>query len=286
MLHHIKNVAAAIQFIETHLTDKLDLESVAAAVHYSKYHLHRIFVSTVGMTVHDYAQRRRLTEAAKLLVFSNRPIIEIALLAGYESQQAFTDTFRAMYKKAPGQFRDEGEFYPLQLRYELHASPTLIAGEIDWQNDIVPATERDIPAWMALVRMVVDGFPHLNEAEYLRALHRQIQEKRALIMKDGEVAIGILAFCPETGSIDFFGIHPQYRDCGIAQAFVQRVLDELTEQTPVSITTFREGDKADPGQRAVIQSLGFAEAELLTEFGYPTQRFILRKEQTEGDGDV
>ena len=286
MLHHIENVAAAIQFIETHLTEKLDLEGVAAAVHYSKYHLHRIFVSTVGMTIHDYAQRRRLTEAAKLLVFSDRPIIEIALLAGYESQQAFTDTFRAMYKKAPGQFRDEGEFYPLQLRYELHASPTPVKGEIDWRRDIVPAAERDIPAWIALVRMVVDGFPHLNEAEYLRTLHRQIQEKRALIMKDGEVAIGILAFCPETGSIDFFGIHPQYRDRGIAQAFVRRVLDELTEQTPVSITTFRKGDKADPGHRAVIKSLGFAEAELLTEFGYPTQRFILRKAQTEGDGDV
>lgn len=280
------NISAAISFIETHLSEKLDLGRVAAAVHYSKYHLHRLFVSTVGMTIHDYVQRRQLTEAAKLLVFSDRPILEIALLAGYKSQQAFTDIFRAMYKKAPGQFREEGEFYPLQLRYELQAAPIPVKGTIDPQNDIITASEDDIPRWMELVRMVVDGFPHLHEAEYLQTLQRQIRQKRALIMKDGETAIGILAFNPETGSIDFFGIHPQYREHGIAKAFVRRVLDELAAETPVSITTFRAGDKADPGHRAAIQSLGFAEGELLTEFGYPTQRFILKPRQREDSGDA
>ena len=37
---------------------------------YSKYHLHRIFSDAVGLTIHDYVQRRQLTEAAKLLVDS------------------------------------------------------------------------------------------------------------------------------------------------------------------------------------------------------------------------
>ena len=38
----------------------------------------------------------------------------------------------------------------------------------------------------------------------------------------------------------------------------------------LSITTFREGDRADTGHRRAIKGLGFAEAELLVEFGYPT----------------
>ena len=42
---------------------------ISGAVHYSKYHLHRVFSDTVGLTIHDYIQRRQLTEAAKLLVF-------------------------------------------------------------------------------------------------------------------------------------------------------------------------------------------------------------------------
>ena len=48
----------------------------------------------------DYPRlrRRQLTEAAKLLVFSKKPIIEIALMSDYESQQAFTDIFKAILK--------------------------------------------------------------------------------------------------------------------------------------------------------------------------------------------
>ena len=92
--HKIENISAVISYIETHLNEKLDLDTVASAVCYSKYHLHRMFTDTVGITLHDYIQRRQLTEAAKLLVFSEKPIIEIALIAGYESQQAFTSIFK------------------------------------------------------------------------------------------------------------------------------------------------------------------------------------------------
>lgn len=88
------SIEAVIDYIESHLDGKLELETVAEAVHYSKYHLHRLFTETVGMTIHDYVQRRQLTEAAKLLVFSDKPIIEIAFICGYESQQSFSLAFK------------------------------------------------------------------------------------------------------------------------------------------------------------------------------------------------
>ena len=52
--------AQAIRYIEGHLNGKLELETVAAALHYSKFYLHRCFTKTVGLTVHDYVQRRQL----------------------------------------------------------------------------------------------------------------------------------------------------------------------------------------------------------------------------------
>lgn len=230
------------------------------------------------MTIHDYVQRRQLTEAAKLLVFSDRPILEIALSAGYESQQSFTDIFKAMYKKTPNQYREEAEFYPLQLRYVLNDSPTYLAGK-DWHDKIVFATEEDIPKWIELVHLVIDGFPHLDEKQYSEQLQKYIENKRALILKDVDTAIGIMAFNEVTGSIDFFGIHPQYRKRDITKAFCEKALYELVCSTQISVTTFREGDKADTGYREIWESLGFSEAELLVEFGYPTQRFILQKPQ-------
>lgn len=281
MLRNVANVIAAINYIEEHLSDKLDLEIVANAVHYSKYHLHRIFTETVGLTIHDYVQRRQLTEAAKLLVFSDKPILEIAFISGYESQQAFTTIFKAMYKKSPNQYRENEEFYPLQLRYTLNKEPTKIETDIDWKTEIAFATLLDIPQWMELVRLVIDGFPYLKENEYEEMLKQYIQKKHALIIKDNNIAIGIMAFNAEIGSIDFLGIHPQYRKKGITKAFLQKAMDELLRDKMISITTFREGDKADPGYRKIFKSLGFAEAELLVEFGYPTQRFVLTKKDWE-----
>lgn len=278
---NIKNVMAAIDYIESHLHEKLDLETVARALHYSKYHLHRMFTDTVGLTIHDYVQRRQLTEAAKLLVLSDRPILEIALSAGYESQQSFTDIFKVKYKKSPNQYREEEEFYPLQLRYVLNENPTN-SDEKDLQNKIVFATREDIPKWMELVALVIDGFPHLDETQYLEQLQEYIRNKRALILKDADTAIGIMAFHEVTGSIDFLGVHPQYRKRGIAKSFCEKALYELARSAQISVTTFREGDKADTGYRETWESLGFTEAELLIEFGYPTQRFLLQREKPEG----
>lgn len=281
MRKNVKNVMGVIDYIENHLYEKLDLETVAGAVHYSKYHLHRIFTKTVGLTLHTYVQRRQLTEAAKLLVFSDKPILEIALIAGYESQQSFSDVFKSIYKKSPEQYREEEEFYPLQLRYVLNENPINLEEEIHWQQKIVFATNDDIAEWMRLVHLVVDGFPHLNEQQYLETLQESICSRRALILKDADTAIGIMAFNEMTGSIDFLGIHPQYRMKGIEKAFCLKALHELAHSDAITITTYREGDKADTGHREVFKSIGFTEDELLVEFGYPTQRLILRNDKSE-----
>ena len=113
-------IETVIDYIESHIDSKLDLETVAEAVHYSKYHLHHMFTDAVGMTIHDYVKRRQLTEAARLLAFSDKTVIEIAFICGYESQQAFTYAFKSMYKIPPAQYRENCEFYPLQLRFSLH----------------------------------------------------------------------------------------------------------------------------------------------------------------------
>lgn len=279
-MKNLETVIAAIHYIETHLSnEKIDLDIVAAAVHYSKYHLHRIFTDTVGLTIHDYVQRRQLSEAAKLLVFSNKPILDIAILAGYDSQQAFSNVFKAMYKQSPHQFRKNEVFYPLQLEYNfINQRESLENAQKNFTREIHFAKEADIPLWMDLVCLVIDGFPHLEENEHLTVLKRYIAGKSALIMTEGDICIGGMMINYETGSIDFLAVHPLYRKQGISQDLLNVALTELQKNKEISITTFREGDKADTGYRKALMELGFAEAELLTEFGYPTQRMVLAKE--------
>ncbi len=269
--HRILNIEAAIDFIEQHLDGRLDLETVASALHYSKYHLHRMFTRTVGMTVHDYVQRRQLTEAAKLLVFSEKPVIEIAILCGYESQQAFSAAFKAMYKTPPAAYRERQDFYPLQLKFTLHREPA--ETEVSKSN-VRFAKKADVDAWMEIVRLAVDGYPCLDEAEYLHQLENAIRDRRALVFHDGGTVVGVLIFSYRTGSIDFMGVHPQYRNRGIQRIFLDKLLEELLPMREISMTTYREGDRADTGYRDELKALGFAERELLVEYHYPTQRFV------------
>lgn len=155
----------------------------------------------------------------------------------------------------------------------------MLDNEENIQWDIDYASEEDISCWMVLVQLVIDGFPHLHEDEYIQVLKQRIKTKQALILKDNEIAIGAMLFSYKTGSIDFLGTHPLYRKKGIPQAFLDKLMRELLKGMKISITTYREGDKADTGHRKAIMDLGFAEGELLVEFGYPTQRFVLPKER-------
>ena len=272
------SIEAVIDYIESHLDGKLELETVAEAVHYSKYHLHRLFTETVGMTIHDYVQRRQLTEAAKLLVFSDKPIIEIAFICGYESQQSFSLAFKAMYKSPPAEYREERSFYPLQLRFILHRRTTAMEFTI---QDIRLAEKKDIVDWMNLMRLVIDGYPVMDEDDYLAKLEESIDEKRALVLREGDILIGAMAFTYSPGSIEFLGVHPQYRNRGLQKVFLDALLEIYLPGQEISTTTFREQDKADTGHRDMLLQLGFAEKELLTEFGYPTQRFVLPPKKQE-----
>lgn len=268
----IVNIETVIEYIENNLNNKLDLEKISEAVHYSKYHLHRLFTDAVGITIHDYVVRRQLTEAAKLLVFSNKPIIEVAFLCGYESQQAFSLAFKSMYKISPAQYRTNGQFYPLQLRFVLQKN--IVSKEFT-KEDICLAQKDDIQIWMDLMRLVIDGYPVMDEELFLNEITKHIEENHALILKDGEVLVGAMAYSDNPGCIDFLGIHPQYRKLDIQRLFIDALLEIYLLGKEISMTTYREGDRADTGHRELLKNLGFAEKELLIEYGYPTQRFVI-----------
>ena len=119
------NISRIVDYIESHLEDKLDLDRIAQEAGYSKYHLHRMFTSIVGFAIHSYVQRRRLTEAVRLLIFTNQSIMEIALFAGYETQQSFSVACKAMFGCSPQVLRKKGNFYPLQLKFTVDGKKQL-----------------------------------------------------------------------------------------------------------------------------------------------------------------
>lgn len=268
----IRVASETIGFIENHLQEKFSLDEVASALNYSKFHLHREFTRAVGMTIREYAGRRRLTEAARLLVFSEKSILDIALLSGYESQQAFTDVFRSLYKVSPGKFRKNQRFYPLQYEFVFGEKPEKTKFSME---EVECAEMSDMDGWMELTRLVIGGYPCLQEEEYRQNLSWAIGERRALVLRDHHRIIGAMVFSDEKGKIDFLAVHPRYKDLGIDRVFVGWIAKNLHPKEGISMTTFRRGDRADTGQRLALQELGFEECGWFWEYGYPTSRFVL-----------
>ena len=113
-----KSIAEDIaDYIEKNLSSDLKLDQVAEHAGYSKFYLNRCFQKEVGCTIYKYIQMRRMTEAARKLAESDQPIIEVALEANYQSQQAFTDAFREVYRRSPNAYRRNQAFEPLMPRY-------------------------------------------------------------------------------------------------------------------------------------------------------------------------
>ncbi len=87
------------------LADPMHLRQVAAEVGISPYHLCRTFYRTTGTTLHDYRQNLRLRCSLESVVDSTRPLVDIALEAGFSSHSHFTNSFRREFLQTPSALR-------------------------------------------------------------------------------------------------------------------------------------------------------------------------------------
>ena len=96
-------VKKSISYIERHLDASLSLELLAREMGFSKYHFHRIFKKHSGKSVTDYIRSRKIARAAYLLLYTEQRVLDIALISGFESQEAFTRIFKKTYALPPRQ---------------------------------------------------------------------------------------------------------------------------------------------------------------------------------------
>ncbi len=108
MRAYATRILRAAGWIERRLTEPIRVADVAAQAGYSAYHFHRIFTAVTGEPVMEYVRRRRLTEAARRLREGDRPILDLALEFGFDSQEAFTRAFKRAFSITPGAYRRNG----------------------------------------------------------------------------------------------------------------------------------------------------------------------------------
>ena len=105
MSEKLSPILAAIEFTENHLRDEISVADIAVAAGYSLYHFIRTFNQTVHHSPYDYLMRRRLSEAAREILASDRRIIDISVDFCFRSHETFSRAFKRMFSLTPSQWR-------------------------------------------------------------------------------------------------------------------------------------------------------------------------------------
>jgi AraC-like DNA-binding protein len=104
---HAEQAHAVKTFLNANVHSNLRLEDISSAVHLLPYHLCRVFKRETGMTLHQYARRLRLFNAAERML--ENPVTRLDALAldfGFANHGHFSVAFRQMFGIAPSDFRD------------------------------------------------------------------------------------------------------------------------------------------------------------------------------------
>jgi len=103
---YIARINRIMEYIEQHIDQPINLDSMAQIAHFSPFHFHRIFTVLVGETPANFLQRIRIEKAAQQLKDSPSKVIgDIAYSCGFSSVSLFSRTFRKHFGVSAKEYR-------------------------------------------------------------------------------------------------------------------------------------------------------------------------------------
>ena len=100
-----ERIVRVLVHIQANLDEELTLEQAAALAAFSPFHFHRVFRGLVREPFKDHDRRLRLERAAQRLKHQDNQVTYLALDAGFETHEAFTRAFKAMFGLSPTDYR-------------------------------------------------------------------------------------------------------------------------------------------------------------------------------------
>ncbi|OQB23742.1 MAG: Regulatory protein SoxS [Firmicutes bacterium ADurb.Bin182] len=97
-------VMQIIQYINTHLSEKFSLQTLAKEINYSGSYLCHLFKQATNKTISSYIQEKRIDMAAGLLSHST-PINKVAEMTGFHNYSHFYKKFKKQLGCSPAEYR-------------------------------------------------------------------------------------------------------------------------------------------------------------------------------------
>jgi AraC-like DNA-binding protein len=98
-------VSCVRTYVESNLSQKFSLDSIAHISGYAKAYLCRIFKQECGMTIMEYYNVMRIKAAQRMLGDCTRSLSEISDALGFENTNHFSRVFKKIVRMPPGAYR-------------------------------------------------------------------------------------------------------------------------------------------------------------------------------------
>ena len=118
--------------IDRNFTEPIDLDTVASVAGFSKFHFHRLFVATYGLTPAQHLSQRRIERAQDYLRATNLTVTEVCVAVGFSSLGSFSSRFREIVGESPSAF---------QARYA-HTGAPRVPGCFVFMRGLAPSPRR------------------------------------------------------------------------------------------------------------------------------------------------
>lgn len=104
-LNKLSLVKRSLEYMHGHYQEKIVISEMASSIHISTEYYNRIFKLYTGKTPVEYLNDYRIEQASKLLISSDRSILDIALECGFENTSYFIRKFKEKKEMTPKKFR-------------------------------------------------------------------------------------------------------------------------------------------------------------------------------------
>lgn len=102
-----------------HKEENFHVEDACAAAGYSRRQADRLFKKYLHKTLQDYINAVCLSESAKELLGTQKPIIEIAMDSHFETHEGFSRSFYKRFHIMPSEYRNQKVAIPLFIQYPI-----------------------------------------------------------------------------------------------------------------------------------------------------------------------
>ena len=102
---NLNRINKTMDYINTNLSNELRLEELAAIAYMNPSYFSTFFKKYIGLSPLEYVAKKRVSRAVEYLKNTDRNILDIALICGFNNSASFNKVFKKYVGKVPSDFR-------------------------------------------------------------------------------------------------------------------------------------------------------------------------------------